>query len=77
MSEQEWEHIRFEQPAERVARIVLARPQMANAQDYRMLSELNQAFDRAARDDSVRVVGILEAAAKSAAKGGTVEVLND
>jgi predicted dehydrogenase len=28
-------------------------------------------------DDSVRVVGILEAAAKSAAKGGTVEVLND
>ena len=28
-------------------------------------------------DDSVRVVGILEAAARSAAKGGTVEVLND
>jgi hypothetical protein len=25
----------------------------------------------------VRVVGILEAAARSAAKGGTVEVLND
>jgi septum formation inhibitor-activating ATPase MinD len=28
-------------------------------------------------DDSVRVVGILEAAARSAAKGGTVEGLND
>lgn len=52
----EWEHIRYEQPAERVARIVLARPQTANAQDYQMLSELNQAFDRAARDDEVRVI---------------------
>ena len=52
----EWEHIRYEQPAERVARIVLARPQTANAQDYQMLSELNQAFDRAARDDQVRVI---------------------
>ena len=34
-------------PPSRVARIVLARPQMANAQDYQMLSELNAAFDRA------------------------------
>ena len=41
----DWEHIRYERPADRVARIVLARPQAANAQDYRMLSELNQAFD--------------------------------
>ncbi|MDW3215119.1 MAG: enoyl-CoA hydratase [Ilumatobacteraceae bacterium] len=52
----DWEHIRYEQPAERVARIVLARPQTANAQDYQMLSELNQAFDCAARDDEVRVI---------------------
>ncbi|MFP5487379.1 MAG: enoyl-CoA hydratase [Acidimicrobiia bacterium] len=52
----EWEHIRYERPAERVARIVLARPQTANAQDYQMLGELNQAFDRAARDDEVRVI---------------------
>jgi enoyl-CoA hydratase len=52
----EWEHIRYEQPAERVARIVLARPQTANAQDYQMLSELNQAFDRAARDEEIRVI---------------------
>ena len=51
-----WERIRYEQPAERVARIVLARPEMANAQDYAMLAELNEAFDRAARDDDVRVI---------------------
>jgi enoyl-CoA hydratase len=51
-----WEHIRIEHPAERVARIVLARPQAANAQDYQMLTELNQAFDVAARDESVRVI---------------------
>lgn len=52
----EWLHIRYEQPAERVARIVLARPGAANAQDYRMLRELNEAFDRAARDEGVRVI---------------------
>lgn len=51
-----WHHIRYDQPAERVARIVLARSETANAQNYRMLSELNQAFDRAARDESVRVI---------------------
>lgn len=51
-----WDHIRYEEPAERVARIVLARPEAANAQDYRMLGELNEAFDRAARDPDVRVI---------------------
>jgi enoyl-CoA hydratase len=51
-----WQHIRYGRPAERVARIVLARPHMANAQDYRMLSDLNQAFDVAANDSSVRVI---------------------
>jgi enoyl-CoA hydratase len=56
MANDTWEHIRYEQPGEGVARIVLARAQAANAQDYQMLSELNQAFDRAARDDSVRVI---------------------
>ena len=55
MSDQ-WEHIRYEQPAERVARIVLARADVANAQNYRMLTELNEAFDRASRDQSVRVI---------------------
>lgn len=56
MANDTWEHIRYEQPSEGVARIVLARAQTANAQDYQMLSELNQAFDQAARDDSVRVI---------------------
>ena len=51
-----WERIRYDNPAERVARITLARPEAANAQDYRMLSELNEAFDRAARDTDVRVI---------------------
>ena len=56
MANDTWEHIRYEQPSEGVARIVLARAQTANDQDYQMLSELNQAFDQAARDDSVRVI---------------------
>ena len=51
-----WQHIRYEIPVDRVARITLARAETANAQDYRMLSELNEAFDRAARDESVRVI---------------------
>jgi enoyl-CoA hydratase len=51
-----WEHIRYEQPADRVARIVLARSQMANAQNYQMLTELNEAFDRASHDDEVGVI---------------------
>jgi enoyl-CoA hydratase len=52
----EWERVRYDEPAERVARITLARPEMANAQDYLMLSELNQAFDRAVNDDNIRVI---------------------
>lgn len=52
----DWNHIRYEEPASHVARIVLARSEMANAQDYRMLSELNEAFDRAASDEEVRVI---------------------
>lgn len=52
----QWKHIRYELPAERVARIVLARPEAANAQSYDLLSELNEAFDQAARDEDVRVI---------------------
>jgi enoyl-CoA hydratase len=52
----DWERVRYDQPAKRVARITLARAETANAQDYLMLSELNQAFDRAARDPAVRVI---------------------
>jgi len=63
-----WQHIRYEIPADRVARITLARAEAANAQDYRMLSELNEAFDRAARDESVRVI-ILAADGKHFSSG--------
>lgn len=51
-----YETIRYETPAEHVARIVLARPEVRNAQNETMLYELNAAFDRAAQDDSVKVI---------------------
>jgi enoyl-CoA hydratase len=54
--ETEWTRVRYDVPAERVARITLARPEAANAQDYLMLSELNQAFDRAIGDEDIRVI---------------------
>jgi len=40
----------------RIGRITLARPEKANAQDYRMLHEIDRAFAIAGRDDDVRVV---------------------
>jgi len=46
----------YEQPDPRVARIVLNRPDRANAQSYEMLYALNAAFDRAAADDAVKVI---------------------
>ena len=52
----EWKNIRYEMPAERVARITLARAEKANAQDYALLQELNEAFDVAAKDPDVRVI---------------------
>jgi enoyl-CoA hydratase len=51
-----WERVRYEVPADRVARITLARPEAANAQDYLMLTELNQAFDVAVNDEDIRVI---------------------
>jgi enoyl-CoA hydratase len=47
---------RYENPAYGVARIVLSRPEMWNAQDTRMLYELDADFQRAALDDDIRVV---------------------
>lgn len=46
----------YEQPAPRVARIVLNRPETRNAQSVRLLYELNDAFDRAAQDDEISVI---------------------
>jgi enoyl-CoA hydratase len=48
--------VRYEQPADRIVRIVLARPDTRNAQNTQMLYELNDAFNRAAADDEIRVV---------------------
>jgi enoyl-CoA hydratase len=44
----------------RIGRITLARPDKRNAQDYRMLHEIDRAFAIAGRDETVRVV-ILDA----------------
>ena len=51
-----FKQIRYERPAERVARITLARPDIRNAQDRAMLYEINTALDIAMHDDEVRVV---------------------
>ena len=48
--------IRYEQPEVGIVRIVLARPETRNSQDTRMLHALNDAFDRAAQDDTVKVI---------------------
>jgi enoyl-CoA hydratase len=48
--------IEYDAGASGVARITLDRPDRRNAQNARMLYELNDAFDRAAQDDRVRVI---------------------
>ncbi|MEO3827681.1 enoyl-CoA hydratase [Actinomadura sp. B10D3] len=48
--------IQYETGGSRVARITLNRPDSRNAQNFRMLYELNEAFDRAAQDDGVHVI---------------------
>ncbi len=48
--------ILMEHPAEHVARIVLNRPETRNAQDTRLLYELNDALDEAAHDPEVKVI---------------------
>jgi enoyl-CoA hydratase len=59
MSEEaEAARIRYEQPRPGVARVVLARPEARNAQDKRLLYELDTALRRAAHDESVRAIVI-------------------
>jgi enoyl-CoA hydratase len=53
---QDLQTVRWETPAAGVARIVLNRPEARNAQDKRLLYELNIALDAAAHDDAVKVV---------------------
>ena len=52
----EYETIRVERPAERVARIMLASPETRNAQSTQMLYEVDAALDTAMQDDSVGAV---------------------
>jgi enoyl-CoA hydratase len=46
----------YETPAPHVARIVLNRPDTRNAQDTKLLYELNDAFDKAAQDNGIKVI---------------------
>jgi enoyl-CoA hydratase len=52
----EYQRIRVEVPAPGVARIVLARPEVRNAQDTRMLYEVDSALTAAGLNDEVKVV---------------------
>jgi enoyl-CoA hydratase len=52
----EFETILYETPAQHVARIVLNRPETRNSQDTKLLYELNDAFNVAARDDNIKVI---------------------
>ena len=51
-----FEQIRYEQPAPAVARIMLARADVRNAQDKEMLYEIDRALNLAMHDDAVKVV---------------------
>ena len=51
-----FETILYETPSEYIARIVLNRPETINAQDTKLLYELNDAFDIAAKDDNIKVI---------------------
>jgi len=52
----QYETIIYEVPAPHIARIVLNRPEVRNAQDTHLLYELNDAFDQAAQDDQIKVI---------------------
>jgi enoyl-CoA hydratase len=52
----EFTRIRYDVPADRVARITLAQPESRNAQDFEMLYEIDEAFTAAGLDADIRVV---------------------
>src|SRR6266851_9744505 len=51
----DYKHVILEKQ-DRIARIILNRPQYRNAQSTALLKELDHAFEEAAADDDVRVV---------------------
>ncbi len=52
----EYQQIRYETPAPKVARIVMDRPERRNAQGIAMTYELDDAFKRACHDDRINVI---------------------
>lgn len=68
MSTATFETLIYEVAEPGIARIRLNRPDRANAQDTKLLYELNDAFDRAAHDDDIRVI-ILAAEGKHFSAG--------
>lgn len=50
------DYILYDTPAEHVARITLNRTAQMNSQDTDLLYQLNDAFDRAAHDDDIKVI---------------------
>ena len=52
----EFESIRYEKPLADVARVVLARADTRNAQDKKMLYEINRAFDLMHEGEVIRSV---------------------
>ena len=51
----DYEFIRYEQH-DRVARLVLNRPQYRNAQSWRLTEELDNAFEHASKDNSIGAI---------------------
>jgi enoyl-CoA hydratase len=52
----EYTQILYEEPAEKIARIVLNRPNKRNAQGTVMTYELDAAMQRACQDDKIHVI---------------------
>ncbi|MGA1370504.1 MAG: hypothetical protein ACO3Z6_02785 [Pseudomonadales bacterium] len=51
-----FETVKYTVPEPRIARILLNRPDRANAQNMQLLYELNSALDRACADDDIRCI---------------------
>ncbi len=71
--QQDYKTILVEAPFPGVSRILLNRPESRNAQNAAMLYELNTAFNKAARDDTVKVI-ILGAHGKHFSSGHDLSV---
>ena len=72
----EWERVRLDVPADGVGRVTLTRADRANAQDYQMLAELNEAFDEAVNNTDIRVI-VLAAEGKHFSAGHDLQNRTD